>query len=111
MKAHLKQTDVDSGRATVDDYQGNQQADRLANQGTEQHGPLEPDPVWLTWQDVATKVYNFWRLVGPQLRDRPEEQPRVKFPTEQPAPPPAVPARVPDTDAPFEVSTWRSPAS
>eukprot|EP00971_Amphidinium_carterae_P091703 1815505-Amphidinium_carterae.1 len=46
MKAHLKQADVASGRVTVDDFQGNQQADLLANQGTAQHGPLEPDPVW-----------------------------------------------------------------
>eukprot|EP00971_Amphidinium_carterae_P348996 6490784-Amphidinium_carterae.2 len=103
MKAHLKQTDVDSGRATVDDYQGNQQADLLANQGTEQHGPLEPDPVSLSWQDFAMKVYHIWRLVGPQLRDRPKEQPRVKLPTEPSAPPPAAPARVPDTDAPFQL--------
>eukprot|EP00971_Amphidinium_carterae_P338254 6475500-Amphidinium_carterae.1 len=69
----------------------------------EQHGPLEPDPVWLAWQDFAMKVCNFWRLVGPQLRDKPEEQLRVKLPTEPPAPPPAAPVRVPDTDAPFQL--------
>eukprot|EP00971_Amphidinium_carterae_P293932 5835445-Amphidinium_carterae.1 len=62
MTAHLKQADVDSGRVTADDFQRNQQADLLANQGTAQHGPLEPDPVWLTWQDLAMKVYHFWRL-------------------------------------------------
>eukprot|EP00971_Amphidinium_carterae_P202484 4017731-Amphidinium_carterae.1 len=73
----------------------------------EQHGPLEPDPVWLSWQDFAMKVYHFWRLVGPQLRDRPEEQPRVKLPTEPPAPPPAASARVPDTDAPFQLGQHR----
>eukprot|EP00971_Amphidinium_carterae_P139426 2762960-Amphidinium_carterae.1 len=55
------------------------QADFLANQGTDPHGPLEPDLVWLYWQDFAMKVYHFWRLVGPQLRDRPEEQPRIKL--------------------------------
>eukprot|EP00971_Amphidinium_carterae_P304352 6048193-Amphidinium_carterae.1 len=71
MEAHLKPADVDSGRVTADDFQGNQQADLLANQGTAQHGPLEPDPVWPTWQDFAMKVYHFWRLVGPQLRNRP----------------------------------------
>eukprot|EP00971_Amphidinium_carterae_P189487 3761460-Amphidinium_carterae.1 len=54
MKAHLKQVDVDSGRVTVDDFQA-KQADLLANEGTAQHGPLEPDPVWLTWQDFAMK--------------------------------------------------------
>eukprot|EP00971_Amphidinium_carterae_P183142 3634386-Amphidinium_carterae.1 len=42
-------------RVTVDDFEGNQQADLLATQGTAQHGPLEPDPVWLTWQDFAMK--------------------------------------------------------
>eukprot|EP00971_Amphidinium_carterae_P304717 6055269-Amphidinium_carterae.1 len=43
------------------------------------------------------KVYHFWRLVGPQLRDRPEE-----LPAEPPAPPVVTP-RVPDTDAPFQL--------
>eukprot|EP00971_Amphidinium_carterae_P316617 6293720-Amphidinium_carterae.4 len=47
----------------------------LRIQGTAQHGPLEPDLVWLTWRDFAMKVYHFWRLVGPQLRERPKEQP------------------------------------
>eukprot|EP00971_Amphidinium_carterae_P027766 547481-Amphidinium_carterae.1 len=103
MKAHLKQSDVDSGRITVDDCQGHHQADLLANQGTAQHGRLEPDSVWLTWQDFAMKVYNFWRLVGPQLCDRPKEQPRVKLPTEPLAPPPVAPVRVPETDAPFQL--------
>eukprot|EP00971_Amphidinium_carterae_P267604 5308595-Amphidinium_carterae.1 len=49
------------------------------------------------------KVYHFLRLLGPQLRDRPEEQPRVKLPAEPPAPPPAAPSRVPDADAPFQL--------
>eukprot|EP00971_Amphidinium_carterae_P283490 5627494-Amphidinium_carterae.1 len=49
MKAHLKQVDVDSGGITAYDYQGNQHA----NQGTAQHGPLEPDATWLTWADFA----------------------------------------------------------
>eukprot|EP00971_Amphidinium_carterae_P012857 253368-Amphidinium_carterae.1 len=39
MKAHLKPADVDAGRITADDFQANQQADQLANQGTAQHGP------------------------------------------------------------------------
>eukprot|EP00971_Amphidinium_carterae_P178714 3545130-Amphidinium_carterae.2 len=55
MKAHLNQADVDSGRVTAEDFQGNQQADLLANQGTALHGPLEPDPFWLTWQDFANE--------------------------------------------------------
>eukprot|EP00971_Amphidinium_carterae_P128040 2536286-Amphidinium_carterae.2 len=41
--------------------------------------------------------------VYPRLRERLEEQPHVKLPTEQPAPPPAAPARVADTDAPFQL--------
>eukprot|EP00971_Amphidinium_carterae_P060485 1197160-Amphidinium_carterae.1 len=69
--------DVDSGRMTADDFQGNQQADVPANQGMAQHGPLEPDPTWLTWADFANKVYHFWLQVGPQLRDRPEAEPRA----------------------------------
>eukprot|EP00971_Amphidinium_carterae_P335325 6471129-Amphidinium_carterae.1 len=103
MKAHLKQADVDSGRLTVDHFQGKQQADLLADQGTAQHGPLDPDPVWLTWQDFAIKVYRFWRLVGPQLRERPEEQPRARLPAEPPFSPPAAPTGVPATDAPFQL--------
>eukprot|EP00971_Amphidinium_carterae_P106430 2108194-Amphidinium_carterae.2 len=62
MKAHLKQADVDSGRITAEDFQGNQQADVLANQGTAQHGPLDADATWLTWADFAMNVYHFWRL-------------------------------------------------
>eukprot|EP00971_Amphidinium_carterae_P128296 2541847-Amphidinium_carterae.1 len=49
------------------------------------------------------KVYNVWRLVGPQLRERPKEQPRVKLPADPPVPPLAAPARFPDTDAPFQL--------
>eukprot|EP00971_Amphidinium_carterae_P193672 3842890-Amphidinium_carterae.1 len=103
MKAHLKQADVDSGRIAAEDFQGNQQADLFANQGTALHGPLEPDPVWLAWQDFAMKVYHFWRLVGPQLCERPEEQPRVKLLAEPLAPPLAALARVPDTDGAFQL--------
>eukprot|EP00971_Amphidinium_carterae_P268904 5334857-Amphidinium_carterae.5 len=64
---------------------------------------LDPDPIWLTWEDFAMKVYHFWRLVGPQLREQPEEQPRARFPAELAAPPPAAPAVVPASDAPFQL--------
>eukprot|EP00971_Amphidinium_carterae_P157806 3128187-Amphidinium_carterae.1 len=67
MKAHLKLVDVDSGR--VDDFQGNQQADLLANQGRAQ--PRGPEPTY-----------------------RPKTQ----------SPFPAAPARVPATDAPFQLA-------
>eukprot|EP00971_Amphidinium_carterae_P177829 3526932-Amphidinium_carterae.1 len=73
-----------------------------ANQGTAQHGPL--DPVWLAWEDFAMKVYHFWRLVGPQHRERPDKQPRARLAAEPPVPPPAAPAaRVPAADAPFQL--------
>eukprot|EP00971_Amphidinium_carterae_P171101 3391005-Amphidinium_carterae.2 len=51
------------------------------------------------------KVYHLYKLVGLQLRERPEEQPRAKLPAEPPAPipPPAAPARAPATDAPFQL--------
>eukprot|EP00971_Amphidinium_carterae_P145912 2892046-Amphidinium_carterae.3 len=81
----------------------NQQADVLANQGTAQHDPLDPDATWLTWADFATKVYHFWRLVGPQLRERPEEEPRARLPAEPAVEPPAAPRRVQDlSEAPFQ---------
>eukprot|EP00971_Amphidinium_carterae_P072386 1431947-Amphidinium_carterae.1 len=99
----LEPSDVESGRITADDFQGNQQADLPASQGTALHGPLDPDPVWLTWQDLAMKVHHFRRLVGPQLHERPEEQPIAKLPAEPPIPLPAIPARVPATDAPFQL--------
>eukprot|EP00971_Amphidinium_carterae_P078880 1560643-Amphidinium_carterae.2 len=42
-------------------------------------------------------------LVGPQLHERPEEQPRVKLQAELPVPPPVAPAKVPTTDAPSQL--------
>eukprot|EP00971_Amphidinium_carterae_P125782 2491742-Amphidinium_carterae.1 len=52
--------------------------------------PLDPDPIWLAWEDFASfamKVYQFWRFVGPQLRGRPKEPPRARLPAEPPVPP------------------------
>eukprot|EP00971_Amphidinium_carterae_P166192 3293942-Amphidinium_carterae.1 len=72
-----RQADVDIGRITADDLHGNGQADILANAGTAAHGPLEPDGSWTRWADFANKVYHVWRLVGPQLRERPDDEPRV----------------------------------
>eukprot|EP00971_Amphidinium_carterae_P285532 5669210-Amphidinium_carterae.1 len=101
---NLKQADVDSGRITADDFQGNQQADVLASQGTAQHGPLDPDATWLTWADLAMKMYHFWRLVGPQLRERPEDEPRARFPAELAIKPPATQPSVQDlSDAPIQL--------
>eukprot|EP00971_Amphidinium_carterae_P297842 5917911-Amphidinium_carterae.1 len=44
--------------------------------GTAAHGALDPDGSWLHWADFANKVFHFWRLVGPSLRERPDEEPR-----------------------------------
>eukprot|EP00971_Amphidinium_carterae_P328060 6459755-Amphidinium_carterae.2 len=51
----------------------------LANPGTAAYGPLDPDAAWTSWADFAKKVYHVWRLVGPQLRERPYSEPRVKL--------------------------------
>eukprot|EP00971_Amphidinium_carterae_P197893 3927379-Amphidinium_carterae.3 len=76
IKAHLKQADVDFGRITADDLHGNGQADILANEGTAAHGDLDPEGDWLRWADFANKVFHFWRLFGPRLRDRPDKAAR-----------------------------------
>eukprot|EP00971_Amphidinium_carterae_P187621 3723867-Amphidinium_carterae.1 len=76
--------DVELGRITAEDLHGNGQADILANAGTAAHGQLEPEESWLQWASFANKVFHFWRLVGPQLRERPETEPRVRLP-KQPA--------------------------
>eukprot|EP00971_Amphidinium_carterae_P121480 2405802-Amphidinium_carterae.1 len=81
MKAHLQQTGVDPSRVTADDLHGNGQADVFANQGTATHGTLEPDVTWTRWADFADKVFHFWRLVS-QLRERREDEPRVKLQAE-----------------------------
>eukprot|EP00971_Amphidinium_carterae_P105755 2094397-Amphidinium_carterae.1 len=53
-------------------------------------GPLEPDAHWLSWADFANKVYHIWRLDGPQLRERPEDERRVRLPVEEVEETPAV---------------------
>eukprot|EP00971_Amphidinium_carterae_P006071 119662-Amphidinium_carterae.1 len=74
MKAHQKQEAVDRGMVTVDDLHGNGQADVLANQRVAAHGPSDPD---VNWTEQGSPL---WKLVGPQLRERPETEPRVRFP-------------------------------
>eukprot|EP00971_Amphidinium_carterae_P330822 6464056-Amphidinium_carterae.1 len=105
MKAHLTQADVDIGRITAEDLHGNGQADILANAGTAAHGPLEPEGSWLRWADFANKVFHFWRLVGPQLRERPEGEPRVRLPREPAEEEPEVPVRgMVYPEAPFRLA-------
>eukprot|EP00971_Amphidinium_carterae_P310544 6171070-Amphidinium_carterae.1 len=36
------------------------------------------------WADFAKRVYHFWGLVGPLLRERPESELRVRLPPEVP---------------------------
>eukprot|EP00971_Amphidinium_carterae_P119659 2370693-Amphidinium_carterae.1 len=104
MKAHLKKEDVDSGRITANDLHGNKQVDVLANEGTAAHGPLEPNANWLSWADFANRVYHFWRLVGPQLRERPDNEPRVRLPAEEVMETPAVgPKGMVFPEAPFQI--------
>eukprot|EP00971_Amphidinium_carterae_P282607 5610447-Amphidinium_carterae.1 len=71
----------------------NGQADILANdfiEGTAAHGDLEPEDTWLRWADFANNVFHFWRLVGPRLRERPDDEPRVKLPREPVAEEPEI---------------------
>eukprot|EP00971_Amphidinium_carterae_P057448 1135796-Amphidinium_carterae.3 len=42
---------VDHSRVTAADLYSNGQADTLANQGTDEHGPLTPDVTWSSWGD------------------------------------------------------------
>eukprot|EP00971_Amphidinium_carterae_P003232 63736-Amphidinium_carterae.1 len=69
---------------TAANHHGKGQADELANQGTAAHGPLDLDATWTRWADFANKVYHFWRLVGPQLRERPDTEPRVRLQAKAP---------------------------
>eukprot|EP00971_Amphidinium_carterae_P114653 2271596-Amphidinium_carterae.2 len=57
----------------------------LAYQSIAVHGSLDPDATWTRWADVANKVYHIYCLVGPQLRERPETEPRVRLPAKAPA--------------------------
>eukprot|EP00971_Amphidinium_carterae_P289910 5756530-Amphidinium_carterae.1 len=73
MKAH--QTDRDA--------QGNRLADTAANNRTRTHVPFEPfEPFeeWQHWGTVCQAVRHFWLLVGPKMRIRPEQWPRVRLP-------------------------------
>eukprot|EP00971_Amphidinium_carterae_P188075 3733067-Amphidinium_carterae.1 len=77
------------GSVTAANLHGNGQADLVANLGTDACGPLAPDASWTSWADFANKVYDFWRIVGRQLRARPDSEPRVRLLAEAPAEDPA----------------------
>eukprot|EP00971_Amphidinium_carterae_P115973 2297372-Amphidinium_carterae.1 len=56
------------------------EADEVANMGAAAHAQHEPTAEHLRWEAVAKAVRDFWILVGPKLRDRPEAWPRIKLP-------------------------------
>eukprot|EP00971_Amphidinium_carterae_P161667 3204917-Amphidinium_carterae.1 len=72
MKAHQSDRDAEEGRVERADLQGHRMADAAANRGTSEHVPLEPSEEWKQWSTVCQAVRNFWLLVGPKLRVRPE---------------------------------------
>eukprot|EP00971_Amphidinium_carterae_P228554 4533254-Amphidinium_carterae.2 len=93
LKPHQTRDAVDEGRITLEDFQGNLEADEVANLGAVAHAAHEPTAEYLQWETVAKAVCNFWLLVGPKLRARPEAWPRVRLlaPAEEEVevPPPA----------------------
>eukprot|EP00971_Amphidinium_carterae_P237734 4719659-Amphidinium_carterae.1 len=77
VKAHQTREVVEEGRITLEDFQGNLEADEMANLGAAAHALHEPTAEYLRWEIAANAVRNFWILVGPKLRERPEAWPRV----------------------------------
>eukprot|EP00971_Amphidinium_carterae_P178547 3542159-Amphidinium_carterae.1 len=61
-------------------------ADLAANNGTREQVPLEPSEEWKQWSTLCQAVRNFWLLVGPKLRNRPEQWPTVRLPAPEPEP-------------------------
>eukprot|EP00971_Amphidinium_carterae_P038185 750492-Amphidinium_carterae.1 len=86
MKAHQSDKDADEGRVERADLQGNRMADVADSIGTGGRVPLEPSEEWRQWGTVCRAVRNFWLLVGPELRVRPEQWPRVGLPAPEPVP-------------------------
>eukprot|EP00971_Amphidinium_carterae_P073946 1462201-Amphidinium_carterae.1 len=71
---------------TRSDLQGYGMADAAANKGTSEHVPIEPSEECKKWCTVCQAVHNFGILVGPKLRVRPEQWPRVRLPAPKPEP-------------------------
>eukprot|EP00971_Amphidinium_carterae_P168976 3347521-Amphidinium_carterae.1 len=67
------------GSCAPPDLQGHRMADTAANNGTRAHVPLEPSEEWKHWGTVSQAVRYFGLLVGPKLRTRPENWPRVRL--------------------------------
>eukprot|EP00971_Amphidinium_carterae_P080438 1591696-Amphidinium_carterae.2 len=62
------------------DLQGNRMADIAAKNGSCVHVPFEPSEEWKHWGIVCQAVRHFLFFVGPKLRTRPENWPRVRLP-------------------------------
>eukprot|EP00971_Amphidinium_carterae_P031028 610699-Amphidinium_carterae.1 len=88
MKARQTQAAVDQGKVTVSDLFGNSQAHALANLSTDELDPLEPTVTWKLWTDFAHEVFYFWKLVGPRLREQPDNATRLQLPPKVPEEPP-----------------------
>eukprot|EP00971_Amphidinium_carterae_P299105 5942096-Amphidinium_carterae.1 len=58
----------------------------ICNRGTREHEPFEPSEEWKHWSNVCQAVRNFWLLVSPKLRNRPEQWPRVRLTAPEPVP-------------------------
>eukprot|EP00971_Amphidinium_carterae_P110144 2181921-Amphidinium_carterae.4 len=53
-----------NGPVTLEDFQGNQDADVVANLGGAEHQVHEPSADYLCWEQVAQEVRNFWLNSG-----------------------------------------------
>eukprot|EP00971_Amphidinium_carterae_P270369 5364721-Amphidinium_carterae.1 len=54
---------VVDGRIIMEEFQGNQEADVVANLGVAEYAPHEPSADYLFWEVVAKAVRHFWLLV------------------------------------------------
>eukprot|EP00971_Amphidinium_carterae_P154058 3055171-Amphidinium_carterae.1 len=69
----------------MQDFQGNEEADVVANLGTAEHAPHEPSADYLFWEVVSKAVRHVWLLLGPKLGKRLEAWPRaVRFCRQKP---------------------------
>eukprot|EP00971_Amphidinium_carterae_P262524 5207442-Amphidinium_carterae.1 len=89
---------IDEGWITLADFQGNEEADVVANLGASAHAEHEPTAEYLRWGTVAQAVRVFWLLVGQKLRDRPKAWLRARLPA--PAEVEEIPLAVPGEPRP-----------
>eukprot|EP00971_Amphidinium_carterae_P210883 4184279-Amphidinium_carterae.1 len=62
LKAHQTREAVEEGRITLEDFQGNLEADEVANLGAAAHALHEPTAEYLCWEIVAQRyaTSGFW---------------------------------------------------